>query len=251
MALCKYEGQIVLSSTTLVGTFAGAAVSVAAGTYYWTTASTGFLATFKAALDAATGRTWTLSIDDGSDTSLGKLTISCTGAATTATWSSTELRNLMGFTINLASGTSWTGTQQVKNLWLPNCGRSSILSPEASTGAIECDYSQSLGADGTPYTLSYSTRSFDSMEHRTVLGSKTWTSKETTTNESFETFYRSVIAYGLKFRFHADRSVDGTYRTWVASGDTGGRFNPTPVIEQWADGAASLWAFRYTIRETT
>src|SRR5574343_1703060 len=202
MALMKLEGAIVLSSSTVVGTFAGSSVSISADTWYLNSPGysygTSFLQEFKAQLDAATGRTWTVTCDDDSDTSTGKITISCTGGATTATWSSTSIRNALGFTGNLGSGTTWTGDNQAKYLWLPNCGRSGVLGPDASNGAIEADYSFAMGTDGTPYVLSYNTRYKDTLELRTVLGSKTWTTHEVTVNESFETYYGSVIAYGLR-----------------------------------------------------
>lgn len=123
-----------------------------------------------------------------------------------------------------------------------------MLSPEASSGHVALDYSVSIAPDGTTAALAYSTRSHDTMEFRTVLGSKMWTSKETTVNEALETYYRKVIAYGLRTRFHADRSVDATYRTWnMATGN----LEPIPVREDWADGAASLWSFKYDVLEVT
>lgn len=123
-----------------------------------------------------------------------------------------------------------------------------MLSPQGGTGAVILDYSLAVGPDGTARALAYSTRSHDNMEFRTVLGSKMWTSLEVTVNEAFETFYRSVIAYGLRIRFHKDRSVDATYRTWLT--DTG-NLEPAPVREDWTDSAASLWQCRYGVVETT
>ena len=254
MPLMKLEGEIIISSATVVGTFAGLAVTMPVGRYFLNTIGSGgatrtFLSELKNQLDTVTGRTWTISVDDGTDTSLGKVTISQNGAATTGTWTSTSIRDLLGFTINLASGVTWTGTNHAKYLFLPNCGRSGIMAPEASDGAIEADYTLAVATDGTPYALSYSKRYLDSLEFRTLLGSKTWNSVGVTTNEALEQFYSDVISQGLRIRFHADRSVDATFRTWVV--ENGYEFKPQPVREDWANGAASLFSIRYTVRKTT
>lgn len=254
MAICKLEGEIVISTATVVGTFAGSAITMPVGRYFLNSVGSGgatrsFLAEFKYQLDTATGRTWTVDCDDTNDTSTGLITITVSGAATTGTWTSTDIKAILGFTTDLTGPTiAWQGTRQAKCLWLPNCGRSGVLGPEGSNGAIESDYSMALGTDGTPYVLAYATRYKDSLEFRTVLGSKCWSTHEVTVNESFETFYGNVIAYGLRLRYHLDRNDDATYRTWLV--EDGNHFDPVPVREDWT-GSKSLWAFRYSVRKTT
>lgn len=252
MSLCKLEGEIQIRTSTVVGTFAGSVITMPVGNYFLNSIGNGgatrtFLLELKNQLDTATGRTWTFTVDDTNDTSTGKVTISCTGANTTATWTSAEIEAALGFTSNLASATTWTGANQAKYLWLPNCGRSGVLSPEASTGAVEADYSVAIASDGTTYTLAYSARSHDTLELRTILGNKTWTSLESVVNESFETYYRKVILLGLRTRFHADRSVDATYRTWVT---TTGDFAPAQVRQDYV-GANALFSMSYQVRETS
>jgi len=255
MALPKLEGEIQVETATVVGTFAGSVITLPVGNYFLTTVGNGgatrsLLAELKNQLDTGPGGTWTLTCDDTADTALGKITIA-RNSNYTATWTSTGIRDLLGFTADLstASTASFTGSKQAKALWLPNCGRSGILSPQASTGAIASDYTASVSTDGTVYAIAYSTRGFDTLEHRTVLGSKAWASLEITSNESFETFYRYVIAGGLRLRFHKDRSDDATYRTWNIQ--NGGSYNPVPVREDWADSAKSLWSFRYDVLEVS
>ena len=253
MPLEKFEGEIVIATATVVGTFAGSAITMPVGNYFLNSIGDGgatrtFLLEFKNQLDTATGRTWTITVDDGTDTSLGKVTISCSGAATTATWTSTTIRDLLGFTANLGSGTTWTGDNHAKYLFLPNCGRSGVLSPQASDGAIEADHTLSISPEGTTYGLAYSKRYRDTLELRTLKGSKVWNSLDVTTNEAFEQFYTNVISLALRVRFHADRSVDATFRTWVV--EDAGHFDPMPVREDWTDSASSLWAIRYMVRKS-
>jgi hypothetical protein len=255
MALPKYEGEVKITTATVVGTFAGSAITLPVGNYFLNSVGDGgatrsLLAELKNQLDTGPGGTWTLTCDDTNDTSLGKITIA-RNSNYTATWTSTSIRDLLGFASDLSTaGTAtFTGTKQAKALWLPNCGRSGILAPQASTGAIAADYTSSVSPGGTVYAIAYSTRGFDTLEHRTMLGSKAWSNLEVTSNESFETFYRYVIAYGYRLRFHKDRSDDATYRTWnIQNGET---YNPVPVREDWADSAKSLWSLRYNVLEVS
>jgi hypothetical protein len=255
MAICKYEGEVKVTAAITVGTFAGSVITLPIGNYFLTSVGDGgatrsLLAELKNQLDTGPGGVWTLTLDDTTDTALGKVTIA-RNSNYTATWTSTSIRDLLGFTgdLSTAGTASFTGANQAKALWLPNCGRSGILSPQASTGAVASDYTASVSPGGTVYAIAYSTRGFDTMEHRTVVGSKAWTSLEVTVNEAFETFYRYVIAHGYRLRFHKDRSDDATYRTWNVA--NGGSYNPVPVREDWADSAKSLWSFRYDVLEVS
>lgn len=254
--LPKLESEIVISTATIAGTFGGSVITMPVGRYFLNSIGDGgatrsFCNELDNQLTTALGGAFEVTVADGTDTSTGVVTINrSSGVAFTVTWAAnTAIRDLLGFTGNLSSATSHTGTQQAKYLWLPNCGRSAIMSPEASNGAIETDFSFAMGSDGTPYAIAYSTRYKDSMEFRMVKGSKAWISKEVTVNESFEQFYTNSIGYGLRIRFHADRSSDSTYRTWVV--ENGGAYAPVPVREEWADGANSLWGFSYQVRKAT
>lgn len=253
MALAKLEGEIVISTALVAGTFSGVVITMPVGRYFLTSIGSGgatrsFLDELDNQLTVNVGGVWDVTLADGTDTSTGVVTIARNSSFTVTWGGGNAIRNLLGFTGDLGAGTTHTGTQQAKYLWLPNCGRSGIMAPEASNGAVETDYSFSMGTDGTPYVLAYSTRYKDSMEFRMVKGTKAWISKETTVNESFERFYTDVVGYGLRVRFHADRSVDATFRTWTV--EDGGQFAPVPVREEWADSAQSLWAFRYQVRKT-
>lgn len=252
MALPKLEGEIILTSATLVGTFGAFAITMPAGRYFLNTAGTGargFLAELANQMEVTMGAgASSVTVDDNSDASFGVVTIARSGAFA-ITWSSTAIRDLLGFLGNRAAALSHVSNVHAKYLWLPSCGRSGLMAPSTSNGALEADYSISLGTDGTPYVISYSVRELDSMEFRHVRGSKAWISQEALINESFERFYRDVVAFGLRLHFHKDRSDDATFRTWVV--ENGGSYQPRAFDERWVDGPECLWAFRYVVRKTS
>lgn len=252
MALLKLEGEIVLAASTNVATFGASTITMPAGRYFLNSVGNGsnsFCDELEAQMESAMGAgSSSVTIDDNSDTSFGVVTIA-RSSAFTITWTSTSIRDLLGFSGNRGSAASHVSNFHVKYLFLPNCGRSGIMAPESSDGAIESDYTLSLGTDGTAYALAYSKRYKDTLEFRMLKGSKTWEATASLTHETFQQFYEDVISLGLRVRFHRDRATDGTYRTWVV--EDGGSFAPTPVIDNWTDSTESLWAIRYMVRKTS
>ena len=251
MALPKYEAELWITTATQICTIGATPITIPVGRYYLSSVGSGgatrsFIAEFKNQLDTATATTFTLTLDDNTDTSTGKLTIA-RGTNFTLTWSSTTLRDYLGFTAGITAALTGTGANQCRFLWLPNVGRSGIMAPEASDGALETDASTAMSTDGTVYNLAYSTRYKDSLQHVMVLANKTWISKESTVNESFERFYRDLIPCGFRLRFHKDRSDDATYRSWVL--DNPGQFAPDTAFPDWADSDRALWNFRYMVRK--
>lgn len=251
---CKLEGEIILTSATVLGTFAGSVITIPAGRYFLNSIGSGgatrtLLLEIKNQLDTGPGGTWTVTVDDTTDSATGKVTIA-RSSNYTATWTSTTLRDALGFTTNLSTAgtSSFTGTNAAKYLFLPNVGRSGILSPESSTGAIETDHTIAIAPDGTLYALAYSSRTYDSLEFRLLKGSKTWSTFATITNEALQQFYSDVIARALRVRFYADRSDDTTFRTWRV--EDAGHFDPRPVREDWV-GANALFDIRWKVRETS
>lgn len=252
MALLKLEGEIIISTATIIGTFGGSVITIPIGRYFLTSIGSGgatrsFLDELDFQLTTVVGGVWTCTLNDDTDAATGKVTIA-TSFPFDVTWTSTTLRDLLGFTANLGLATSHTSPNHAKYLWLPNCGRSAIMAPAASGGALESDFTLALGTDGTPFGLGYTIRAYDSLELRHLRGKKVWTSQGAA-NEALEGFWRLVIAFGLRLRFHADRSIDATYRTWVV--EDAGHFDPVAFDERWTEGAECLWAIRYRVRETT
>lgn len=96
-------------------------VTVPTGSYYWTTAGSipSLLTEFQTQLTSSrppTSGGWTVTIS----TTTGLVTIACTEAFS-ITWTSTTLRNVLGFAADITSVTSATGTKQARGLWFPGC----------------------------------------------------------------------------------------------------------------------------------
>lgn len=222
MPFPKCEGQIIFSANQTGTTNGGATWTVAAGTYYLTTtngANSPLTTTFKTALDTAIGGppVTTITIDDNTDSGTGKTSIAFDGGAN-ITWTSTDIRDYLGFTGNLSSGTLHVSTNHCRYLWLPNVGRTDTLAPEPTTGATdlgvrERDLTGSMSPSGYMVRLSYNTRYKDTFKWAFVQGKKAFIADESVTNESFEKFYEDVVGKGRPFRYHSDRSSDSVYWT--------------------------------------
>jgi hypothetical protein len=95
--------------------------TVAAGTYYFTAAGgvSSIITALQTAMNAvSTGWTVTHSLTGSSAT--GRVTINTTGNPWSLTWTSTTLRDLLGFTGNIAGvSAAQTGTNQARGLWFP------------------------------------------------------------------------------------------------------------------------------------
>lgn len=243
MALPKLEGLIVVGSGWTIAADEGGGdedATVAAGNYYLTSTTSLLSALATALTGTSLTGTFTVTIDDDSDTSLGKVTIA-SDVAFTAVWTSTDLRDALGFTGNLTpSATSFTGAAQARFLYLPTCGRSNQMAADGDAGAEMSDLTTAVSPSGKVVSLGYSRRFVDNLEFQMLKGSSVWITHETTTNASFQKFYRDVISVGRPFRYHKARETDGTYTEWVA---TNPDFTPTPVVPSW-DNAAALWAYR-------
>jgi hypothetical protein len=122
-----YQGRVEALATVPTG---GAAVSatnaggattctVAAGSYYLTAAGgvSGLLAALQAALNTSRPSGWTVTMSQD-----GQVTIDCTSEPWALAWTSTDLRDLLGFTADIASTTAaQTGARQVRGAWFPGC----------------------------------------------------------------------------------------------------------------------------------
>lgn len=225
MARPKLEGRItadaawVISVTETTPPATDAAITVAAGDYYLTS-TTSLLTTLQTALNASgtLSGTYTVSVADDADTDTGKVTIAATGVGNISiAWTSTDIRDRLGFTGNVSAATTHTGTEQAEYLWLPSVGRDeSFLAPDGDEGISEFDTVVNLSTDGTMVAGQQNERKFDVLGFSMVIGSKTWIAHEVTVNESLQKFHRDVIGIGKPFRYHKDRSDDATFVTWRA-----------------------------------
>lgn len=169
------------------------AVSVTAGTYR--TLDT-FLTQLETDLEtqrAPSAGGWTLSASVYPVGATGLVTITTTqGSAFSITWTSTELRDLLGFTGNISSQTSATGGLYARSIWQPNApiyieGSTFESAPRAT------DLRQSVTPTGRAYghvsNVSYRVRG---LRYSHVPVDRVWQEAETVGNESLERFMRDT-----------------------------------------------------------
>jgi hypothetical protein len=215
-------------------------VTVAAGTYY----PTDLLSTFQTQLNAASGADGVFTVSGSfGESGTGLVTIAHTVETFTITWSSTDLRDALGFTGTLTpAALTFTGTRNAQGVWLPDCQ----LFAERGTndpGYIQSDRTESVSPRGDVYALKF--------QHRTVLPMVRWVHvtkprakvvSETTVGASFEQWWRythnaelSYFAVCPPVRLIWDADTSATYHEFRLIGR-----NTTEmprVVEGW-DG---LW----------
>lgn len=202
----------------------------AANTYYHSSPgndTVDFPAKLQALLNAATlNATYTVTVS-ATATGTGKYTISATGGSVTAiaiAFTSTDFRNLIGFTGNVNSALSHTGANHARALWIPQCPVNAAYHLD-SDGMPVYDRSHTLSPTGVYKSLVYGSHNACAYEYQYVLQAKTITAAEDTTNESYQTFWVDCIAGdgawaepGKALRWYQDASTDGTYKTLNALG---------------------------------
>lgn len=214
-------------------------VTLAAGDYYLSGTS-GLVATLETAINAAMTQAWTVAIGAGED-GTGKVTIGVGGdpAFSAISWTDTDLRDLLGFTGNVSSDVSYVGTNHARSLWLPDAP---INSPYGANDPLEeSDYRSVSSPAGHVSVVGSQRRSVQAYSWDMCSGAKTRIAQETTTNESFQKFWRDVILGeaswsslpGGPLRVYPDADVDATYETYKVDGDLLREFRPQQVEQGW------------------
>ena len=247
--LCKLEAVVTVPtggwSITFVDGGGTAALAVPAGTYRLTGTS-GLLYTIVGLANTngtLTRTDYAYSVSDDSDTTAsGKVTISAGGAfqITTMTVDLATAMGLDAVTEWTSSAASHTSTRGAPCIYLPGCRRGPGLSPDTDDGVPIRDGTQTISVSGTTRTLCYSTRYVDRFSFGNLRGDTVWTSLSSTVT-SLESWWATYASAGVRIDYHPDRSVDGTYTSWVFTAVD--RFPIAPVVETWTSGAASLWRF--------
>lgn len=248
MTLPKLEGHITVptggwSISVTEDPAATSSVTVAAGSY-WLTSTTSLVTALVTALNAngTLSGTYAATVDDTSATATGKVTISVTGVTTFAiTWTSTSLRNALGWTGNTSAAASVTSQSSSPYIYLPNVVRTNTMAPDGYKGQPVTDGTVTVSPSGTSKGITYATRYVDNLEFRFLLGSKTWRTWEVVTNESLQSFYETTIGYGCPLRYHKDRSDDTTYVSYRSLAV--GSMSASAAIAGWTGNAASLWHY--------
>jgi hypothetical protein len=250
----KLEGRItvpsggwIVSVQEFTPNAGPASVTVAAAGDYYLSSSTSLLTTVGAAATAngTLSATYTLTLS----ATTGLITLAGSGVATfNWNWTSTALRDLLGFTGNLTGANSYAATRQSPYLFLPNRGRAPADAPEGSRGTIVTDGTLTASPSGHSKALVYSSRYRDRLGFAQIDGRRTWTTYETTVGESLQTFWDGVMGEGAPFRYYPDRTVDATYLTYRAVDALFG-FKPVPIVPGWTTSADSLWAWETEVIE--
>lgn len=265
MALPKLELRIIVPTggwaiTLTDADGAGVALTFPAGTYYLTSVAPGgtlsFLAQLALTLTNGAGVTYTCTLDDNVDGSTGKVTITVSSGTFTITWTTTTIRDYLGFTgaSTASSGTSAVSPNQVRNLWLPNVQREPqtpdpvLGEASADFGRPESDYMLTIAPSGVANRSIFSVRRLDKLVFNPTLGQRLWLALEQVVNESFERFWIDWTASGgAPFRYHNDRSADATYWTLIFDADVS-TIKATPIVRGWV-GARSLWTVELGVRK--
>jgi hypothetical protein len=196
----RIEAQFTIGVETIsVTTNAGGptVVTITAGTYYMTS----FLVALQAALIAqrsVTAGTWAVSWSTGANAT-GKVTIAVTNGTYSIAWTSTTIRDLLGFTADVTAQTTSTGASQARGVWIPDRALWTRSTPSAAPRRTDKRGSQS--PTGTVLSLIGNTRyQHDELRWVGVAKHRVWIGAETTTNQSWERFMLDTqLGAGLSF----------------------------------------------------
>jgi hypothetical protein len=199
--------------------------TVPAGTYY----PTEFRAAFITALNTATGKTFTIS---GSFLSFGTGIVSALSinvGTYTLTWTSTEIRDILGFTGNLTpAAATFAGTNGHKGLFLPDCQFYGDDLTPTTDGHLRTDARFSKGPTGT--VTSFEGNGYTSHRGVRMTLSKDWAiDGSSSTRISYQQFLREWMG-GLSYFPFSSAGIAPTWRIYRdasaslifgASGSTG------------------------------
>lgn len=162
-------------------------VTITAGTYAHMPALVNQIQT-----DLNTQRTpsgWLLTESIYEAGSTGKLTIEPNSGVFSITWTSTLLRDLLGFASNISSQSTSTGTKQMGGVWLPDAPLF-LASGTIRSAPRRTDKRQSKTPTGRTFSHVGNVRyEHHGLRYSHVANNRIWRVLESTTGESLETFW--------------------------------------------------------------
>ena len=216
----RLEARLTLVNThgaTFTDSVGATVVQVPAGNWY--------LTDLLAEINSDLPRNWAVTISKGEGSvneATGLCTITTSDGPWSVTWNSTDLRDLLGFTGDIAGASSpQTGTQHCRGLWLPGCPAKYTRHGDGDAGTMITDMRHTVGPSGTVKTL-YSERRqvIDGLRWAGPPGQRTRSHMETYANESMESFIEDCQLgdftfgrVGAPVRIIWDAAVDATYST--------------------------------------
>lgn len=213
------------------------------GNAYWPLSSPSFLTLIQVALNFAEGGTWTLTYDGG-DSGTGKVTLARAGGLNfTVTWTDTALRDLLGFDADLSGAASYQSANACPWVWLPDRQRWFPPTPDGHDGRPVVNTKITASPSGTTKALYLGgAHNVSMLLWRFLRARKVWRVMETVVNESFESFFDTVLSQGIPIRYHHDRSDNATYNQWRA----GAVWTAEPITEslvgRGCDGDDLYWS---------
>ena len=195
-----------------------AAWTVTAGNYY----QHELVSAFQTSVRAATGTiadNFTATISDG-EGGTGRVTLTNTATPWSLVFTTTALRDAIGFSANISNvSTAQTGTH-ARGLWLPGNPAKFSMYGDGAGGTIETDIRHLVSGTGVTTTLMGNKRRVHkNIAWTGVPNNRALAHFESVTNESFESFFLDVatgrvstyIPVGTYIRHVWDADVDGTY----------------------------------------
>lgn len=217
-------GGYTFTITETGGGGASDTVTIPAGTYYHSTADStanDFLAELQAQTDAATlNASYTWSFSHG-ESGTGKYRVVATGGSVTAVtfaWTSTIIRDLIGFDGTETADLDQTGTDNAQAVWFPSTPPQ-VLNGASSAGWWEAEMPVKENAHGNVFAVLGRDKRINNIIWPAEPQNKVWTANESSgnVNESFETFLREGIhgtaSWGSAagpIRWYPDGDVDGS-----------------------------------------
>ena len=220
-------------------------------TYYHSSAgndSVSLPAKLKALMDAASGQTYTVSVAATASAS-GAYTIAVDSGTFSIAWTDTALRDLLGYTANISSQASATGSAQAQALWLPQTPAFPTYGI-LSAGRVVSAAAISLSEDGTYYGFHGSKHRRNEIAFAGIPIARAIKANESVANTSFESFYLDCIRGekewanpGRAIRWYADASDDATYIAYnVINAES-------PELQRMDPNYDGLWNVRLDVAE--
>lgn len=185
----------------------------------------------------------------------GFVTFAGSGGNFTVTWTETVLRDLLGFTGDLAGAATYTATNQHRFGWYPNTGVSAIMAHPNRVGLSTSDAVTRRAPSGRVITTAYDEYVDNKFTWRWIEDEYMFPvglGGTTITNRDFETFWRDVIRIGQRFRFYPNRTIQTASPSgapWEYVGDADITQGGTGEASEEQDNFSRYWRFVMGVHE--
>ncbi len=246
----RIEGLISHSTfapaTTFTDTGGAGSITIPSFDYFMSSIATGGVRSFldelanQLNINATLNGTYTVTGSFG-EGGTGKVTIAA-DEAFTVTWGNADLRDILGFDVDLVSATSHTGNVHARMVWLPDAPHITVLGAD-DDGFSESNVRVIESSDGTVYYSGERDRTVRQILWQAVSRSRARLRGQTIPNESFEQFFIDAIQGSFVFakqagllRVYFDADVDATFFTYKMASN----LSIIPTVPM-LDNSNALW----------